>query len=123
MNFKDRYDKILKQNRLGVQDVVELTGMSRDAYYRMMSGNSTDKYERLEKLFAICETPEQVVELAVGDRPLKSSQITPCCQAEMLGVVKELMKEVRELREELKKIREGPKSAQVLLPQKIPECH
>jgi hypothetical protein len=115
MKFKDRYDKILKDNNLGVQEVVKLTGISRAVYYRMMSETASKKYDVIEKLFNICENDEQIYFLATG-KHLQSSDINVgntmqvtinALTAAMDAMRIDLMRQIDELRSEIKKLEEG----------------
>lgn len=103
MAFKDRYDKILSDNRLSPHDVVAKTGINRATYYRMMSSTASKKYEEIEKLFSVCESDEQIIELATGKHSSKTDYNT-----EMLDTIKglsvlvgSLIKEIRDLKEEI----------------------
>lgn len=129
--FAERYSKILNDNHLKPVDVIKKTGLSKDIVYNVTSEKTAKKYDEIEKLFTVCETPEQIVELATGKHlPSDTSPPAPNYQEEMLSVihtllksVSELTREVKELKTEIAHMREVNKSSQVMLRQKVPETH
>lgn len=120
--FAERYTNILKINGLKPVDAIEKTGVSKDVIYNLTSDKTAKKYDEVEKLFKICETPEQIIELATGKVTSKPPQVQNG-YAEIVGVVRDLIEQVKGLKEEIRQMREDNKSAQVRLPNKIPEHH
>jgi transcriptional regulator with XRE-family HTH domain len=92
---------------------------------KILSGKYQGSFEEFEYIVhKISETPEEEYYYSTGKHlPQESPTHTPGTQQQMLEVVSRLLEEVRELRQEIKLMREENLSAQVRIPQKVPEHH